>query len=80
MILFKGITEPYHRWTGTTFQPNEVIDKFGKLQRGQTRECYIQTKWGQLPVPYGWMGKRIIIRVSDITETKESAKEKKVRK
>jgi hypothetical protein len=65
-IIFKEKTKPSKEWIGTQFQKEITKDKFGELQIGEIRSSYIDTKWGQLGVPYIWMGKKIKITVEEI--------------
>ncbi len=62
--IFKGKTDPSTDFVGVENKKKDTKDKFGNLYRGNVRGCYIDTKWGQLTVPYNWIGKHIKIIVS----------------
>lgn len=68
MKLYQGKTEPttYHVGTERTGYRRKRKDKFGELERGEQRACFINTKWGQLYVPLSWMGRRIRIEVKEV--------------
>lgn len=74
-ILFKGVAKPSVYWVGQENQKKEFKDKFGELKKGEIRYGYLNTKWGQLGVPYKWMGKRLIIEVKDFVSKKQEVKE-----
>jgi len=67
-ILYLGYSHPSHYFVGVCNQPNISKDKFGELTEGNVRACHIDTKWGQLQVPFHWMDKRIKIIVEDYGE------------
>lgn len=61
--IFCGKTKPSKSWVGTENIRKSYKDKFGEMNRGEIRSCYIETKWGQLKVPFKYMEKDIEIIV-----------------
>jgi hypothetical protein len=66
-LIYKGLTIAGITYVGTDFKRNITVDRFGKLYEGQTRCCYVSTKWGQLRVPMKFMNRKITITVEEIT-------------
>ena len=64
--IFKGKTKPNKSFVGITNQPRNIKDKFGQLWEGNVRVCLINTRWGQLHVPYTWIRKKIEIIVKEL--------------
>ena len=64
--IFQGEAKPSKNFVGTSNKANETKDKFGKLPIGHTRCCLLNTRWGQLYVPYSWIGKRIKVIVEEL--------------
>ena len=50
-ILFEGKAKVSTRWAGTLIQKTTYKDKFGRIKKGESRCCYLDTEWGQLGIP-----------------------------
>lgn len=50
-IIFEGKVKVSTSWVGTLIQKNTFKDKFGKIKKGESRSCTLDTKWGNLQLP-----------------------------
>ena len=66
ITIFKGKSKPQKSFVGVETKTMITEDKFGELWEGNVRSCYINTRWGQLSVPYLWIGKKIQIKVKEL--------------
>lgn len=66
--IFKGFTKPARQYIGTLRKPNKTKDKFGELYFGNIRNCLINTRWGQLRVPFNHIGEsiEIIVKIKEL--------------
>lgn len=77
-IIFKGKLKPSKTNVGTVFQSRYFKDKFGSINKGESRCCHIDTEWGQLSIPnYKDLNKYGNKEIEIIVKLSASSKEKK---
>lgn len=65
-VLFKGKATPMESFVGTAFYPSERKDRFGILRKGEYRLVRVDTKGGQVCLPFKFGNKNIEIIVREI--------------